>query len=339
MYDLVIDARMQYHGGIGTYLRNLLPYLESSGLRIAKIEKGPPIYSLREQLLLPFLIPPCHVFWSPHFNIPLLPILATYRLVSIHDLYHLAHIAELTLLQKIYAKYVIRKAIKKAHSLIIGSLFTKQELYKFFPDFSGRVECIPYGPGSLLPPEEPMDIPKPFFLFVGNLKPHKNLHLLLNAFEHLKETHSLIIAGKKEGFLRGIDTSILSGKKYVHLLGQVTAPQLTYLYKQATALVFPSLYEGWGFPPIEAMQAECPVLAANSASIPEACGDAALYFDPKDSKDLVRLMKKISSDFSLRKLLIEQGKQRIKNFSWQECAKKHLALIRSLIKTQFKNSK
>lgn len=331
MYDLIIDARMQYHGGIGTYLRHLLPHLESSGLRIAKIEDGPSIYSLKEQVELPFLIPTCHVFWSPHFNIPLLPIRATYRLVTIHDFYHLAHIAELTLLQKVYAKYVIQRAIKKANSLIVGSLFTKRELYKFFPDFNGHVEFIPHGPGSLLPLEEPIDIPKPFFLFVGNLKPHKNLQMLLDAFERLNTTHHLIVVGKKEGFIRGVDINALSCKKHVHFLGQVAASQLTYLYKQAIALIFPSLYEGWGFPPIEAMQAQCPVLAANSASIPEVCADAALYFDPRNSDDLVQLMKNISNDSNLRRMLIKKGDQRIRNFSWKECANRHLALIKTLL--------
>lgn len=325
MFDLVIDARMTKSGGIGTYLRNLMPYLEASGLKVAKIEEGPRIYSVAEQVKLPFLIPKCKVFWSPHFNVPLLPIRAKRRLVTIHDFYHLAHFKQLTALQKAYAKTVIPRAVKGADRLIVVSEFTKSQLPKFFPDFSGRVDVIVCGPGNKAEPKSSLNIPGKFFLFVGNLKPHKNLELLLRAFQLANIEEHLLIVGKKEGFIRGMDFEKLKIPSRVHFLGEISDPELADLYRRAKALVFPSLYEGWGSPPIEAMQAGCPVIAARAASIPEACGDAALYFDPRSAEELAWILRSFGEE---RSEYIARGFKRAQMYSWEKCANQHLEIIR-----------
>ncbi len=332
MFDLVIDARMQSHGGIGTYLQNLLPYLEKSGLKLLKIESKESIYSLREQLMLPLKIPRTALFWSAHFNVPLLPILAKRRLVTLHDFYHLAHLKELSLLQRAYARLFMRAAVQKASRLITISSFTQKELYRFFPSFRGKVDLILLGPGSVATEQEGPEfiekLPEKFFLFVGNLKPHKNVETLVRAFGQVEGQEHLLIVGKKEGMIRGIDWERLSLLPKVHFMGQVKGGELRALYRRATALIFPSFYEGWGLPPIEAMAQGCPVIASRAASIPEACGEAAQYFDPHSVDELVSLLRSVSD---WRAEFILKGKKQAEKFSWQKCAERHLEVIREEI--------
>jgi glycosyltransferase involved in cell wall biosynthesis len=328
MYDLVVDARMQRHGGIGTYLQNLLPFIEKSGLKILKIESQEKIYSIEEQIKLPWKIPRTKLFWSPHFNVPLLPIFAKKRLVTIHDFYHLAYLKQLSLLQKTYAQIVIAAAMRKSSRLIVGSAFTKQELYRFFPRFSRRVDVVLYGPGAAAVEGEceafSQKLPSHFFLFVGNLKPHKNLETLVRAFGKLNGEQHLVVVGKQEGFIRGINWEKYCRVPNVHFLGQVRANELTLLYRRANALVFPSFYEGWGFPPLEAMAQGCPVIAAKAASIPEACGEAAMYFDPQSAQQLTTVMGNVEQ---WREQCIVQGKKQVEKFCWKRCAEQHLEIF------------
>lgn len=335
---IVIDIRMFLHSGIGTYLQNILPYLQKSKHDIFLLGKegdikiNAPIYSLREQFVIPLKVPACDIFWTPHFNVPILPTKAKANVVTINDVFHLAHIDQFSFFKRLYAKKVLAKAISKASRVICISEFTKSELLKFFPEFKKKFHVIYLGGGQhfLQNSTEIPAISFPFFLFVGNCKPHKNLQLLLEAFTKFlpKDTSSmhLVIAGKKEGFIHGMKFPkfLPDVEKKIHFLGKVSQGELHWLYQRASALIFPSLYEGWGFPPLEAMQFQCPVIASHAASIPEACGNAALYFNPHDAEDLCQKMLSISF---LKKHLIQEGEKRIKELSWEVSAKKHLKIF------------
>jgi glycosyltransferase involved in cell wall biosynthesis len=162
--------------------------------------------------------------------------------------------------------------------------------------------------------------PQQYFLFVGTIEPRKNLILLLKAYLATHTSLSLVIVGKL-GWKAEQDLAFLQSMlgsnwhRQVKLLNFVKADELPYLYQGAFSLVFPSLYEGFGLPPLEAMSWGCPVISSDRSSLPEVCGEAALYFNPYDVTDLQNNMEKLLNDNILRTQLIHAGIVKAKQFS------------------------
>jgi glycosyltransferase involved in cell wall biosynthesis len=170
---------------------------------------------------------------------------------------------------------------------------------------------------------------RPFFLAVGSANRTKNLRALVQAFSgELRGLNvALVIVGGRnqavfsdEAFERdaATDTRILK-------VGRVSDEQLNSLYQHAVAFVFPSLYEGFGLPPLEAMACGCPVLASNAASMPEVCGDAALYFDPSSTHQIGAAMRRMLDEPALRQQLRLRGAERVKRFTWDAAAAQLMA--------------
>ncbi len=189
-------------------------------------------------------------------------------------------------------------------------------------------------------------INNPYILFVGTLQPRKNIVKLIEAFSKLihstssgQETQKLdlVIVGKK-GWL--YEEILEAPKKFnvernVKFLDFVTDEDLPSFYKNAILFCLPSLYEGFGLPVLEAMSNDCPVLISNVSSLPEAGGDAAVYFNPEDTDDIAQKLKTVLGDEALRKQMIEKGREQIKKFSWEKTAKQTLD---ELIKLGAKNN-
>lgn len=289
--NIICDGRLRGKGGIGTYLKEL-----GKRLNVQMVDFSAPIYSLKEQLVYPFQIPAGSIFWSPHFNVPLLPTRANKRIVTIHDLYHLDHPERFSPLQNRGARRLISHAIGHSDLVLTVSEFSKQRLLVHFPKAS--VSVIPLGGDHLLDvaPLPVAGVPSHFYLFVGSTKPHKN-------------------------------RSLLDGLPIVDVMGNYSEGELVWLYKQADALIFPSLYEGFGFPPLEAFSLGCPVVASFSASIPEVCKDAALYFDPTSRKSLEKALSHLPKE---RDSLILKGKKRVSELTWGRCAKRYFDLFSAL---------
>jgi glycosyltransferase involved in cell wall biosynthesis len=345
--------------GIGTYLSNVLPRLiplyRGPGIRlignadelgrqpwarageVGVVDCRSPIYSIREQLRLPQLIPKdCGLFWSPHFNVPLL-----YRgplLVTIHDVLHLAMPQYMQGLHKrLYARALLAAVRSKASAVICNSRFTADELIRLVGVPASRIEVVHMGvdEGWFAVNARPRPHEKPYFVFVGNVKPHKNIAGLVGAFRRIAETvpHDLVIVGKKEGFITG-DRKVegwaaaLGGR--VKFTGLVEDELLRRYVACADALVLPSFYEGFGLPPLEAMACGCPAIVSDRASLPEVCGDAALYCDPNDVEDIAARMLDVTRNETTRALLREKGLQRARQFTWDKCARETLAVIERL---------
>lgn len=177
---------------------------------------------------------------------------------------------------------------------------------------------------------------KPYIVYVGNVKPHKNLISLVKAFEKVKNEipHNLVIIGKKEGFITGDQEVIKYAEKLqdrIKFTGFVDNETLQGYIANAQALVFPSLYEGFGLPPLEAMACGCPVIVSNVASLPEVCGDAALYVDPYSPEDIAEKIKLLLSDDKLREELRRKGLERATMFSWEKCAQETIKVIEEVL--------
>lgn len=361
---LCLDARMLHASGIGVYIQNLLPVLsEAFHLTLIgnkeELKTYPaeiihteiPIYSIAEIISFPRLIPPCDIFWSPHYNVPLLPIKAKKRLVTIHDVYHLAHFHTLSLKQKLYAKVMMQAAVSKSDRIITVSAFSKGEIIKYTRACPDKVTVIHNGiDHALFRPVSDADVklavqqkyqlPDKFLLFVGNVKPHKNLLALVDAFDQIRHQipdYSLLIVGKKEGFITG-ESSIHERVRQspelesrIRFTGFVDSEDLPVIYQLAELFVFPSLYEGFGLPPLEAMACGCPVLVSDRASMPEACGDAATYVDPKDAPAMGKAMLKLLNMNVIEKeKAVKKGIERAAGITWEQSLQQHLDLIRNL---------
>jgi glycosyltransferase involved in cell wall biosynthesis len=172
-----------------------------------------------------------------------------------------------------------------------------------------------------------------YLLAVGPTYPHKNFETLLKAYKEtssaFRQSHPLAIAGGMKNYVDRLKDLVkeLQLNKHVHFLGYVPKPLMPAMYREAFALIFPSLYEGFGFPLLEAMACGCPVIASNCSSIPEVCDEAALYFDPLDTTSICNTMEKLSVDDMLRRDLITKGIQRAGQFSWEQTALAYKQII------------
>lgn len=349
---VIIDARMLNNSGIGRYTREIinaclmlsyevrLIYNKESNnatefIGLKNIFFKSPIYSIGEQIEYITKVPFCDLFISPHYNVPIILIKARKRLVVIPDVNHLVFNEGFSRFKKIYANFFYKYAVEKSNIVFTISEFSKREIIKYTncnplkiqvallsidKDYFGKLIQADFNNPSI------SDFLKlRYLLFVGNVKPHKNLKLSLQAFELLvKEYPNLkfLIVGKKEKLLNAdkevidmvLNNSTLSNS--VIFTGHISDSELAYLYKNAVCLVFASLYEGFGIPPLEAMFFDCPVLSSMEGSLPEICGDSVLYCDAYSVNDISDKIKLLLENNALRKELIQKGKNRLKAFDW-----------------------
>jgi len=226
------------------------------------------------------------------------------------------------------------KRIEKADLIITGSRYIEREAFDLFIGKDLRIVTIYYGYNDALfhpnkkAGEEKASPSGNYILFVGSVEPRKNLLGLLKAYlllpEYMKKDFQLLLTGSKGGGNQEIVERMEQLKGRVHYLGYLNNEELAALYRGASCLVFPSFYEGFGLPPLEAMACGCPVIVSNVASLPEVCGDAAYYVNPYDVESIAEGMYKVLTDEDLRRSLIEKGLERAKLFSWEKCAKEHL---------------
>jgi len=177
---------------------------------------------------------------------------------------------------------------------------------------------------------EKYKLPENFILFVGSIEPRKNLKNLILAYnllpESLKRDFSLVLTGFS-GWKNSEIMGLLNKNNKVIYTGYVSEIELALIYNKASVFVFPSFYEGFGLPPLEAMACGCPVIVSDSASLPEVCGDSALYVNPKEPESIANSIMKIIEDTELRNQLVRKGIERAKNFRWENTAKEILKIF------------
>ncbi len=329
---ICIDCRFHGHSGIGRYIREKVSALMKehpenkysiildrenindefagclSGSNVSLIHCAARMYSLREQWQLPLRIPACDVFWAPHYNAPLLPVRAKEKWVTIHDMAHLAiaDILGLSVLQKLYARLFFYHSAHCYDVIYTVSEFSKREIIRYENVPASRIivhhNHVDTGRYHRIDDiflqeqvRKKYQLSRRYILFVGNIKPHKNLHRLLEAYGMLQleqpNSCKLVLAGQSEGLLTAATNLAELIEQYairdkVIFAGYVDEEDLPVLYSMAELFVFPSMYEGWGIPPLEALACGCRVLASDAASIPEACGDRVEYFHWQDTNEL-----------------------------------------------------
>lgn len=357
---ITIDARWINTSGIGTYLRHIIPgiithftnhqvtllghanelqsMLGPLASRCNFIESHAGMYSIYEQLDYARLIPrESQLYFATHYNIPLF--YSGPMLVMVYDMMHLATPQFAPGFHKqLYAKIMFNLVRHRADSILTISDFTKNEMLRILGDLKQPIMPIPLGVGEewFSIPRLSSPHPSPFLLYAGNIKPHKNIKLLVKSFISISDQipHDLVLVGKREGFITG-DSDVaalaqsLPGR--IHFTGRISDHQLHQYFRHADVFVFPSLYEGFGLPPLEAMAADCPVVVSNAGSLPEVCGDAALYFNPYDETDLAGKLLRILSNSELREALRKRGIRHARSFPWDRCVSQTCRVIDSLL--------
>lgn len=283
----------------------------------------------------------------PHFNVPI-----RYRgglVVTVHDLIQ-AHFPSqdnlMAQIKKIGYKYVISQAMQKASKIIAVSDYTKQDIITTFGVESGKIQVIHNGvdekwSSSKVTPDKKkqvlkrLDLETPFFLYVGLSSPHKNLLRLVEAMAIVRQelekqdlSYQLALVGKKdERYLPAIMELIQKKdmQDCVKILDHVSDEDLLVLYKSASAFVFPSLYEGFGLPPLEALQAGLPVLSSSATCLPEVLGEGVIYFDPLDMAEIARKM----TAFALGEL--SPAKEPVPQYSWDEMTRDTLQVYQDIL--------
>jgi glycosyltransferase involved in cell wall biosynthesis len=326
---------------------------ECDGQRVKKVLIKSRWYTLAEQIEFPYRIwqEKVDLMHFPHFNVPALvtvPFIVTihdliltkfptYRATTLHPLFYWFK-------DKAY-RIVISLAVRRAKKIITVSEFTKNDLIEQFNVKASKILVTYEGVANLDKNDNSLfsmklenekilaryNISSPFLLYVGNAYPHKNLEGLINIFGKLKNSHPdlrLVLVGKEDYFYNRVQEFAQhhnfwqpsNHNSSVTFPGYIPDADLRVIFESARAYVFPSLYEGFGLPPLEAMAHGCPVVSSNRASMPEILGSAAIYFNPENEDEAVETINSVLTDNDKRQKMIELGYLQAKKYSWWECA-------------------
>ena len=353
---IAIDARKLHDFGIGTYIRNVLIGLarldhhtdyvvlcrpadadavQDLGANFRAVSETARPYSLAEQVWIPLSLvrERVHLLHEPHYVLP--PATRCRSVVTIHDCIHLMFPQYLPgRLAHLYARTSMWSAVHKSDRILTVSEASKRDILRFFDVPPEKVVVIYNAIDERFlasPDEERMDLIRqryqldhPFLLYVGNIKPHKNLERLIDAFGRVRASGlsdlRLVIIGDEISKYPPLRQSVHRHRldKYVRFLGFQPYDTLAAFYRLARAFVFPSLYEGFGLPPLEAMACGTPVVTSNLSSLPEIAGGAAVLVDPYDPASIADGIRSAVTDEARRQELVTRGLARARDFSWAQ---------------------
>lgn len=288
------------------------------------------------------------VVWMPMQALPILRPRHTETVITVHDLAFKIFPEMFPVKDRRQLNFYADYAIGHADRIIAVSHSTKRDILRFYPEVTAdKIQVIHHGFDGELFSREISDQERasflekhalrdvPYLLYVGAIQPRKNLPVLIEAFDRMKKTGrypqlKLVLAGapawQAEETLQAAKDSPWTGD--IILAGRVNFSDLAQFYRWAQAFVFPSLYEGFGIPLLEAFASRVPVVAADNSSLPEVGGDAALYFDAQDVEQLVSQLEIALNEKDRREELVRKGLARLAEFSWEKCARETLEYIR-----------
>jgi len=349
-----LGTRLQPWGGdnsrlVGTRVSNKIFYVLERFLAYPKLDK---------------ILGGVDVFWSPHFNFSSLsgPASGLKKVITVYDLSFLRYPEFFSLRKRLWhGSLGVTRTLRQAEAIVAISENTKRDIVELAGIAPEKISVIYPGNNvvrrAVSAAEKQEFFQKHglvradgnasgrFILFVGNIEPRKNLHGLIAAFDALR-------AGSAAGLSAGADFSdvklLIAGadgwknrevyrawrqspyKDDIRFLGYISQAEKEVLYDSASVLAYPSFYEGFGFPPLEAMAYGLPVVCSNVSSLPEAVGDAALMINPFRADEIADALASVLSDNDLRVRLIAQGQERVKLFSWDKAAAEYLRLFQKL---------
>lgn len=331
--DVLITAPMH----INAYLKGLSPQIVS-GLMLPRASRLPLFIRGAGMLVGDLMLrmnSPDIIHETYFFPLRLGPCRAR-RVLTIHDMIHEKFKSFFSAHDRT-SKFKLMAA-KRADHIICVSESSKTDLVDTFNINPDKVSVVYNGFGLLLNTcvnDEPNPINEPFILYVGSRKGYKNFSGLLDAYgssSWLRRYCKLVCFGGGHFSREELEAIGKMGLYYGNIV-QISGDDylLRILYKRARAFVYPSLYEGFGIPPLEAMSFDCPVICSNTGSIPEVVGEAGVYFDPYSVDDMRQAIEQVVGSDSDRKKIINNGRSRLKLFSWERCAQETANIYRKLV--------
>lgn len=280
---------------------------------------------LWEQLVLP-LISFSKTLFCPCNVAPVLSLFFRRKtIVTVHDIAVFSIPDSFSFLFKCWYRFIIPLVLRRATRVVTISEFQKSEITRLFPQSADRVITILNGVTPFKSPrEKKVSSKSDYVLFVGSLSPRKNLMGLIEAMKLVRHKYPLrlmVIGGSSSHFAK----SDIVFESWIDWRHSPSDEELVSAYAHASVFVFPSFYEGFGLPPLEAMSLGCPVAVSRVSSMPEVCGDAALYFDPSSSLEIAQSIEKVVTNHEVRSFLISQGRKRVLEFSWENSAGEYLS--------------
>jgi len=350
---LILDSRKVDDYGIGVYLTQLFSGLNQSDnfdCRFLCLKGtaplGPPEaapltvtarnYDFREHLEIPWKVRGMsdYIYFSPHYVFPLF--LKNRLVVTIHDVIHFKFPQFFRSPLKVrMGRFFINQVKKRAALTFTVSQTSKQDLMEMFSFRSDQVHVVPSGIADhfFTAAQNPSPFPFPYIVTVSNLKPHKNIPLLLKAFAKIADRYTelkLVLAGIPD--CRSLEGWIAEKKlqERVVIKGYVSAQELVGLIDGAEFFVYPSLYEGFGFPPLEAMARGCAVISSTGGSLKEVLADSASFFSPDSSEELAESISRFLDSTELRNTYAEKGAAHSQNFRWSRSLKQYIDILQQL---------
>jgi glycosyltransferase involved in cell wall biosynthesis len=324
----------------------------SNNANVKKVMADAHWYTLREQVIMPYLIwrEKIDLMHFPHFNVPIFCMSSF--VVTIHDLiltkYPSRRASTLSpfayRVKYLLYKLIIWTAIKRSRKIIAVSEYTKNDIISKFDVESEKITVTYEGISEKLMGHNNLDesevlnkygIKKPFVMYVGNAYPHKNLEELISEFIKRDKKYAdlkLVLVGGEDYFYKRLKNSLRPAEaESIIFTGYVIDGELSYLYRAASAYIFPSRYEGFGLPPLEAMTFGALVLSSNKTCLPEILGDAAVFFDPDEAGWLNKALE-VLADAETREKHVKRGYLQAQKYHWDDCAEKTLKIYRDSLK-------
>ena len=367
---IAIDVRKLHDFGVGTYVRNLVGQLaqldhdteyvllckrddlqlpERLGPNFRAVADLSGQYSVREQISIPVhvLRTSPQLFHTPHYVLPALT--PCRSIVTIHDCIHLVFPQYLQgRIARTYARAAFWTAVHRASRILTVSEASKKDILRFFSVPPEKVTVIYNAIADHFynePPEEEVaqvreryQLHERFVMYAGNVKPHKNIERLIDAFVLLRQTTGyddlkLLITGSEISKYATLRRAVhrYNLHKHVRFLGYQSEQALAVLYRLADVFVFPSLYEGFGLPPLEAMASGTPVVVSNASSLPEVVGDAGILVNPYDAASIADGIRRLLDDSALCQELKTRGVARARAFSWPGSVKRIRSIYQELV--------
>lgn len=339
-----IDAQMLSRSnqtGMGRYITELLPELELSKDFEWIVKKPKPIKFYRtiwEHTVLPLevLYLNADILFCPSNIAPIFLPKKIKLVITIHDVRFKVFPETFSKATISYYNFIYRVVTKRANAVITVSEFSKAEILKYFPELENKIYVIYNGVNHNK--FRPLNLPrKKQILFIGAIAKHKNISVILEAFQKVinKIPHKIVIAGSKDSGMPSDENinKILSTipPDRIEFTGKISDEDLIRLYNTSDFFIFPSIYEGFGLPLLEAMACGCPIIASKASSIPEVCGDSAIYFDPYSSEELSTRILEMANNEALKNELAQKGIRRAKEFSWRKASDMHIEVFKKVL--------
>lgn len=347
---LVVDARMMGAGntrGIGRYIKEITEHLRpllAENDEMVLLQPDIPWYGLGEQLRFPSIIREAKpdVLWVPHWNVPLF-----YRgplVITVHDLLLVHQPASakastrgpiMSWLKRVGHRMILSNALKRASVILVPTQSVADDIKRYYPSASSKV--VVTGEGlSQLPAPQSSTISGDYILYVGSAYPHKRLDLLVDAWPTISKNHpglSLVITGKDDVFLSRIKSQVQNnGSDRVLFAGPVNDQELSTLYANASAFVFPSSFEGFGLPPIEALAAGTPIIVSDIPVLREVLPTKGVFFFRSgDKHGMITAIETVLSNLPQADAEAAEGGEEVRRrHQWEETAKRTHQALRSI---------